>query len=186
MVSSPELASTWNSWEAAADIAGVRLNSPKLQLHSGEDALIASVHFIVGDVKAGLIQVKRIGIFHREFPGPHHTETRPAFIAKLGLNLVKVYRQLFVAVNLASEQIGYHLFMGRAETKIPIVAVLHAQHFIAHLLPSPGLHPKLGGLHNGHRDFLPAAAIHLLPYDALDFRRTFKPSGSHVYRPLAS
>ena len=40
----------------AADIAGVRLNSPKLQLHSGEDALIASVHFIVGDV--GLIQVK--------------------------------------------------------------------------------------------------------------------------------
>ena len=97
-----------------ANVAGIRLNCPKLQLHTGEDSLVASVHLVVSDVKAGLIQMKGIGIFHGEFPGPHHAKSGSAFISEFGLNLVKVHWQLLVAVDFAPKQIGYYLFMGGA------------------------------------------------------------------------
>ena len=34
--------------------------------------------------------MKRVGIFHDEFAGPHDTKPRPDFIAKLGLYLEQV------------------------------------------------------------------------------------------------
>ena len=84
----------------------------------------------------GLIDVKGIAILHHKFSRAHDTESRSDFVAKLGLYLKKVHRQLFVAFDFASGDLCDHLFMRRSEAKWPLVTVLKATEFRAIKLPS--------------------------------------------------
>ena len=80
--------------------------------------------------------MERIRVFHDEFARAHHAETRAHFIAKLGLNLIKIRGQLFVAFNLVADQIGDDLLVRRAETEGAVVAILQAREFGAVLHPA--------------------------------------------------
>ena len=58
--------------------------------------------------------MKGVSVFHREFPSPHHAESRSALVAKLGLNLVKIDGQLTVTLHFPAEQIGNYFLVGRS------------------------------------------------------------------------
>jgi len=55
------------------------------------------IHFPIGFVQAGFVDVEGIGVLHQELARPHDTEARPDLVAELGLDLVKGHRQLLVA-----------------------------------------------------------------------------------------
>ena len=84
----------------------------------------------------GLIDMKGIAILHHKFARAHDTESRADFVAKLGLYLKKIHRQLLVAFDLAAGDLCDHLFMGGSEAKRPLVAVFKATEFRAIKLPS--------------------------------------------------
>ena len=112
--------------------------------------------------------MKRIGIFHDEFTRTHDAEARPNLIAKLGLNLIKVNRQLAITFNLTPHDVGNHFLVGWAKTKIPIVTILNLQHLRAELRPTPRFLPQLRRLHGGHQQLYGAARVHLLAHHVFD------------------
>ena len=48
------------------------------------------------------VDVEGIGVLHDKFPGSHHPKARANLVSKLGLNLVVIDGQLFVALNIAA------------------------------------------------------------------------------------
>jgi len=102
-----------------------------------------------------------VGVLHDELPCAHDAEAGTDLVAKLGLDLVEVERQLLVALDLAAEQVGDDLLVGRADAELATVAVLQAQQLGAVLFPASRFLPQLGGLYR-------------------TLRSTRRPSGSQV------
>ena len=94
--------------------------------------------------------MKGIGIFHAEFSGAHDTKAWTTLIAKLGLNLIEVGGQLFIAVNFIANNIGDHFFVSRAETEFAVMAIFNAQQLRTHFVPAARLLPEIGRLNHGH------------------------------------
>ncbi len=124
-----------------------------------------------------------VGILHQELPGAHHPETGTHLVAELGLDLVEVGRQLFVALYFAAYEIGDHLFVGGTETELPIVPVGEPQQFRSVLLPAAGLLPQLCRLDGGHQQLLRASPIHLLPHDVFHLAQHPQPEGQPGIEP---
>src|SRR5688500_9180678 len=101
-----------------------------METKARKNALISGIHLIVGLLQRGLIDMKRIGIFHDEFTRSHHAKAWTAFVAKFGLDLVDIYRQLFVTVELIAHKIGDIFFMGRSKAEVPLVAILETLQFV--------------------------------------------------------
>ena len=89
--------------------------------------------------------MKTVSVFHDELTATHQAETRPRFITKLGLDLVKIERQFPVGPHRAAYQIGNDFFMRRTEAEIAVVAVFETNELFAVLFPPTALLPKLGG-----------------------------------------
>ena len=134
-----------------------------------ENTLVGCAHVLVFAFQIDVVQVKTVGIFHQEFASAHHPETRTDFIAEFGLDLVQVYRQLAITVDVATDQIGDHFFMRRAEHEVALMAILQAQQLRAVFVVASGFLPKLGRHDHRSQHFLRAGAIHFLAYDGFNF-----------------
>ncbi len=152
----------------AADGAVVGRHRTELQPEALEDARVGAVHLLVRDLQALGVAVEGVRVLHGELAAAHDAETRTALIAKLGLDLVEVDRHLLVRADLGAGDVGHHLFGGRLDDKIALVAIFHAHHLVAHLVPAAGLLPQLGGLHHGHQHFHRTTGVHFLTHDLLD------------------
>ncbi len=75
---------------------------------------------------------------------------------------------MLVGLHFATKYVGNDFFMSRAETEIAVVTILHAQHFIAHFLPTARFLPQLRGLDNRHQQLLRTAAIEFFANDGFD------------------
>ena len=64
-------------------------------------------------------------------------------VAELGLDLVPDLGQLLVAAQLVAGDGGHDLFVGHAEAELGALAVLEAEHVVAHAGPAAGLLPDL-------------------------------------------
>ena len=76
-------------------------------------------------------------------------------------------RQLPVGGELERQR-GEDLLVGHAEDDIRALAVLEAEHLLAHDRQPPALLPELGGLHGREQELLAPDPVHLLPDDRHD------------------
>ena len=152
----------------AADAAGVRQDRAEIEVHATQDAGVGVMHVAVGLFQGSLVQVEGVGILHEKLPGAQHAEAGPGFIAKLGLYLVVIDGQLFVASKLATGEIGDDLLVGWPETEIALVSILDLQQqALVVLAPASGFVPEFSRLDDRQHDFLCAGSIHLLTNDVL-------------------
>ncbi len=124
-----------------------------------------------------LVEVEGIGVLHDELAGAHHAEARPHLVAELGLDLVKVDRQLAVAAQLAPGDIGDHLFVRGSKDELPLVAILQAQQLGPVFGPAVRLLPQLGGLNRRHQDLQRPGPVHFLAHDVFDLAQHPQPQG---------
>ena len=119
--------------------------------------------------------MKAVGILHQEFAPAHHPETRPDFVAELGLNLVEVHRQLAITADIAAHQIGDDFFMRRPEHELALVTILQPQQLGTVLRVAAGFLPQLGRHHHWRQQFQGTGAIHFLAHDRLDLPQHAQP-----------
>jgi len=109
----------------APDLPGIRVYDSKLEAEALKYRGIGRVHAGIAGIQSGLIEIERIGVLHDELTGAHDTESGPDFIAKLGLYLVEIDRQLLVAAQFPARNIGDDLLVGGAEAVIAAVSITH-------------------------------------------------------------
>ena len=136
--------------------------------HAIECIEIGREHFLIGHTRVGLGQVETISILHQEFASTHDPKTRTDLVPELPLLVIKIDRQLFVALHKRAEDVRNHLFIGGAVKHVALVTVGDAQHFLAIVIIAPGLAPQIGLLQGRHQHFDGTRAIHLLSDDLLD------------------
>ena len=112
--------------------------------------------------------MKRVGVFHNEFTGAHDAKAWPYFIAELGLNLIIVDRQLFVAADLAARDIGNDFLVRGSKAEAALVTVIEAQQFRAVLLPAAGFHPQFRRLYGRHQQLQCPGTVHFFAHDSLN------------------
>jgi hypothetical protein len=135
---------------AAADAAAVRLHGPKIQSDTRENPRIRFEHQPIAFREACFIRVERIGVLHQELARSHDAETRADFIAELGLNLVEIHRQLFVASEFTPGNVGDHFLVRGPVGEFPVVPILEAQQLRAILVPAGRFLPQFRGLDRRH------------------------------------
>ena len=134
-----------------ADLSRVRGYGAKLQTQAREDPHVGVVHGLVGLEHPGLVRIEGIGILHDELARAHHPEAGTNLVAELGLDVIEVDRQLLVALQFPARDIRDHLFGGRLDHEVALMAVLDAQQVGAVFVPASGFLPQLGGLHDRHQ-----------------------------------
>ena len=152
----------------SADASGVRLHRPEVQTAARENQVVRLEHLPVTDLGPRLIRIETVGVLHAEFPAAHHPEPRPYLVAKLGLDLVEISRELPVCLDPVADQIGNHLLMGRPETVFPVMAIAKAQQFLAVMDPAVRFLPELGRLNHRQEHLLGPGPVHLLADNLLD------------------
>jgi hypothetical protein len=96
IVSSPLAQLTMNSWLAAADGAGFRLDCGVIEAAAGEDVGVRAVHGVVGVVEAAGafdVRVEGVRVLHDELAAAEQTGTGAGLVAELGLDLVEIERE---------------------------------------------------------------------------------------------
>ena len=91
-----------------------------------------------------------ISVFHDELARAHHSKARTYFIAEFCLDVVKVFWQLFVAVDFFAHDVGNHFFTSRTHAEIAVMTVFQAQQFFTVKLPAAGFLPQFGRLYHRH------------------------------------
>src|SRR5210317_1807943 len=97
--------------ERTTDSSRIRLDHAVLKTTTLEDTAVSFAHFLVAGVGTFISSIKRVGVFHNELAATHQAETGADFVTKLGLNLVKVYRQLTIGVDRATYDLRDHLLV---------------------------------------------------------------------------
>ena len=133
-----------------ADGAVIGQHRAVIKAEAVEDAAVGVVHVLIGRLQARFVKVEGVGVFHQEFASAHHAKARPDFVAEFGLDLIDVQRQLFVAGQIATHQVGDDFFMRRPQAVFALVPVKEAQQFGAIVLPAPGFLPEFARLHPRH------------------------------------
>ena len=126
------------------------------------------MHAVVGDLQRRLVGMEGIGILHDEFAATHQAEARTDLVTELGLDLVQIDGQLFVAVQLVAHQVGDDFFVGGACTELTVVAVLQAQQFGTVLLPATRFLPQFCRLDTWHQHLEGTGGVHFLAHDPLN------------------
>ena len=80
--------------ETAADRTGISLHAPEIKTAACKNPVIGVAHLAIGNLGGGVIDIEGIGILHQKLPASHEPEARPYLIPELGLNLIKIYRQV--------------------------------------------------------------------------------------------
>ena len=119
-------------------------------------------------VETGLVDVEGISVLHDELPYPQQPRLRTWFIAKLGLNLIPDLGKLLVAAQFFAGDVGHHLFMGHAKTQVSALAILQAEHVVAHARPTAARFPNFTRIQSRQQEFLPDF-VHLFANNAHDF-----------------
>ena len=135
------------------------------------------MHQLVSLLQGVRVQVERIGVLHEEFPGPHDAEPGTDLITELGLDLIEVDRQLFVAAQLVACQFGDDLFVGGTVAELPLMPVVEAQQLRAIFVPAPRFLPEFCGLHRRHQHLQGTGPVHLLPHDDFHLAQHPQPQG---------
>ena len=138
----------------AADVAAVRLHGAELQPQAFEDAAIGLMHALVGLRQGGVAEMKGIAILHHELPGAHHPEAGADLVPELGLYLVEVGGQLFVAANVAPDDVRDDFLMSGAYAEVPSMPVPKAQQLRSVFFPASRFLPQFRRLHGGQQHLL--------------------------------
>ena len=155
----------------AADRTAVGFHGHRLQSAAAEDAPVGAVHGGIGLAQRGFVGVEGVGVLHDEFAPPHQTEAGADLIAELGLNLIKIHRQLPVGTQQVCRQGRDHLLVGGAEAQFPALAILQVKHdaFAGRVAgPAATPLPEIGWLQLRQQGFQGACLIHLLPHNGGD------------------
>ena len=152
-----------------ADRTTVCFNRTAFKTAATEDVFVRFVHFLIADIKACFIFVKRIQVFHDEFATTHQAETRAAFVAVFVLNLVEHERELTIRAHLRTNERRDHFFMRRAQAERTIMMISQTEHFFAVYVPTTRFLPKFCRLHDRHKEFLTAFGIHFFTDDIFYF-----------------
>src|SRR5207249_11222131 len=105
---------------------------------------------------------------HDELTRAHHAESRTYFVAKLGLNVVEVDRELLVALELLARDVCDDLFRRWLNDEVALVPILEAQKLWPVLVPATGFLPQLRGLNDRHQQLDGAGAIHFFTHHGFD------------------
>ena len=92
-----------------------------------------------------------VGVLHDELARAHDPETRPDLVAKLGLDLIEIQRQLTMGTDFPACNIGYHFFVRRAETEVALVAILDLEHLRTEHIPAAAFLPEFRRLDGRHQ-----------------------------------
>ncbi len=122
---------------------------------------------VVRDVEAGVVDVDRVGILHEELADAQEAGFGAWLVAELGLDLVPDLGQLLVAAQLAARDDGEDLLVGHAEAEIRALAILQAEHVVAHGGPAAGFLPDFARVQRWQQEFL-SDGVHLLADDRDD------------------
>ena len=152
----------------AADRARRGLHRHRLDAEPLEGAQIGQQLGVIAVARASLVEVEAVGVLHQKFATAHHAETRTHLVAEFPLDMVEGAGQFAVAFDLAGEERGDHLLVGRAIQHFAIVAVLDAQHFRAVGVVAARLAPQFGRLQRRHQHLDRASLVLLLADDLLD------------------
>ena len=133
----------------STDGSAVRFDGLSFEAKAFKDSCIGVVHLLVTFGHALGVAIERVGIFHDEFPSPHHPKAWPNLIAKLGLYLVKIDRQLTVTADRLARECCNNLFMGRTKAEVTLVTIGKTHQLRAVVVPAAGFTPQLGRLHGG-------------------------------------
>src|SRR5213592_1534473 len=103
-----------------ANRSGIGRNRAKSQSEPREYPRVGVVHISVLAIKVGMARVKRVTVLHHKFASAHNTEAGAPLIAELRLNLVEVDRQLAVAFDFATRNIGDHFLGGGLDYEVAL------------------------------------------------------------------
>ena len=153
---------------SAAHDAGVGLHGDRTQAAALKNPRVGIVHSLVTGVGRLIVGIEAVCVLHDELLGAHKAEARADFVTELGLDLVKVHRQLAVGVELISNERRDNLLVCRAEHPLFLSAILHVkENFLRRLEPAaPG--PNVGRLQRRHEYLQRPGTVHLLSNDVLD------------------
>ena len=85
------------------------------QTATGKNPAVGAVHTVVDFVELFHGRAEAVGVFHQKFTGTQHAEAGAFFVAEFSLNLIDRQRQLFVAADAVTDEIGDHFFVGRSK-----------------------------------------------------------------------
>ncbi len=124
--------------------------------------------FAVGLVEAGLVDVEGVGVLHDELADAEEAGLGAGLVAELGLDLIPDLGELFVAAELLAGDVGHDLFVSHGEAELGTLAVLEAEHVLAHAGPSAAGLPHFFGIEGGEEKLL-SDLVHLFADDGDDF-----------------
>src|SRR5687767_12803195 len=101
----------------SADVSGIGFNDSVLETKSRENSFVSVVHQIVTFSGSIEVDVKTVCVFHDEFATAHQTKSRPDFISVLCLNLVKIFRQIAITLNVFADNICDNFFVSGTEAE---------------------------------------------------------------------
>ena len=151
----------------AAHGAGVGFDGEEVEAAAGEDAAVDGVVLFIGEVEASGVDIEGVGVLHEELADAQEAGFWAGLVAELGLDLIPDLGELLVAAELVAGNGGHDLFVSHGEAQVGALAVLEAEHVVAHAGPSSGLLPDLGGVDGGQEELL-ADGVHLLADDGDD------------------
>ena len=138
------------------------------QAKTVKNAAIGGCHILVAGFGAVGVFVKAIRIFHDELTPAHQAKAGAAFIAKFGLNLIQIFRQLFIAFEFLAGNISHHFFAGGLNDEVAPVPILNTQQLWPHFFKAARFLPQLGGLHHRHGQLNGARFVHLFADDGFN------------------
>ena len=125
----------------AAHGTGTGVNGNSGKPHPSEDLHVRGVVLVERFIEAGLIEIERIGVLHREFADAKQPTLGSGFISELGVDLVPDLWECLVGGDLGCED-GEHLFFGDPQNRGCALAVVEAEHLVAHDLEAARLFPQ--------------------------------------------
>src|SRR5467141_2508799 len=152
----------------AAHRARVGVHLDGLQTAARENADVRLAVILERLVQPRPIQIERITVLHRELPNPQEPALRPQLVPELGLDLVPGLGKLPVAAQLVAGQRGEDLLVRHRQAENGALAVLQAEHVLAHHRPAARLLPDLTRVQRGQVELLPADRVHLRTNDLRD------------------
>src|SRR5205085_10020082 len=115
-----------------------------------------------------------------ELPHAQKPALRARLVAKLRLELVPGLRQLPVAAQLRARDGGEDLLVRHREAQVRSLAILEAEHVLAHHRPAAALLPELARIQRRQVELLRADRLHLLADDARDLAQAALPELQHA------
>ena len=156
---------------APAHRARVRFHLDRGEAAALEDPRVREAVRLERLVEPALVDVEGVAVLHGELPHAEQAALRPRLVAELGLDLVPGLGKLPVAAHLGAGEDGEDLLVGHGQAHVRALAILEAEHVLAHHRPAAALFPDLARIEGRQVELLPADPVHLLahhPGDLVD------------------